>query len=152
MFNFGDHPEVRTVSLAALGLTKGSAVTVFEFWEEKFLGICHDKVEITLPAQNSRILIIRRLTGRPQLIGTDMHLLSGYHEVSRLGWDEDQATLSGEYRRATGLSGKAYIYVPTGFRPGLTLLLRQSPLRWRSLAMGCGSTRFNSPRPPLPGC
>ena len=44
----------------------------------------HDGVELTLPPESSRILAIRRVTGVPQLIGTDMHLLQGFHEVKQL--------------------------------------------------------------------
>lgn len=117
LFNFGDRPQQRTVSLAALGLPPGTQVTAFEFWEGRFLGILRDTIRMTLPPQTSRILAIRRLTARPQLLGTDMHLLGGYHELARLSWDEDNLTLSGAYRRAAGLAGKAYFYVPRGFRP-----------------------------------
>ena len=46
-----------------------------------------------------------------------MHVLGGYHEIVRMAWDEKQLVLSGEYRRAPGLEGKAYLYVPDGYRP-----------------------------------
>src|SRR5207249_4288648 len=71
------------------------------------------KITLSLPPQSSRVLSIRRLRLHPQLIGTDMHLLQGYHELKRLGWDEKALTLSGEVERMPGISGKVFIYIPT---------------------------------------
>jgi hypothetical protein len=48
-----------------------------------------------------------------------MHLLGGYHEIKRLNWDEEKLLLSGQYQRAVGLEGKAYLYVPDDLRPRL---------------------------------
>jgi len=116
LFNFDDHPQPFDVALAALGLPDQEAL-VYEFWEEKFLGPHRGRIRVELPPQSSRILAIRRSTGRPQVIGTDMHVLAGYHELRRQTWDDAKQTLSGQYRRAPGLSGKAYLYVPTEYRP-----------------------------------
>ena len=117
LFNFENDPQERAVQFASLGLPEGAEVAAFEFWEEKFLGVVRDGVSLKIPPRGSRILSLRRLTGRPQVIGTDMHVLGGYHELGRLSWDEKKSTLSGRYRRAPGLSGKAYVYVPAGYRP-----------------------------------
>ena len=46
-----------------------------------------------------------------------MHVLGGYHEIVRLAWSEAEGTLSGQYRRAPGLAGKALLYLPEGYRP-----------------------------------
>jgi hypothetical protein len=46
-----------------------------------------------------------------------MHVLGGYHEIKRMAWDEQRLVLSGTYQRAVGLEGKAYLYVPDGYRP-----------------------------------
>ena len=45
VFNFEDQPQERTVELAALGLPAGAEVVAFEFWEEKLLGACKDRVD-----------------------------------------------------------------------------------------------------------
>ena len=117
LFNFDDQPQERTVEWSALGLPAGAEVTVFEFWEEKFLGLHKDRVTLCLAPRTARILLIHRLPARPQVIATNMHVLGGYHEIKRTAWDEKQLVLSGEYQRAPGLEGKAYLYVPDGYRP-----------------------------------
>jgi hypothetical protein len=117
LFNFENRAEDRTVELASLGFAPGAQAIAFEFWEQKFLGMHHDKVTLSLPPQSSRILAIRKLSDRPQIIGTDMHLLQGYHELKRLAWDANQHVLSGECERMPGISGQLFVYVPEGFTP-----------------------------------
>ena len=117
LFNFADQPQERTVALAALGLPAGSEVVAFEFWDEKYLGTHTEQVTLTLAPRTARIVLIRPLPTRPQLIATNMHVLGGYHEVTQLAWDESQRQLTGQYQRAPGLAGKSYFYVPDGYRP-----------------------------------
>lgn len=117
VFNFNRQTESRTVDFARLGLDPATDYAVFEFWEERFLGVRQGAIEIALPPESSRILSIRRVQGVPQLVGTDMHLLQGWHEVSRSAWDPDQAALVAVYRRAPGLRGRAFILVPQGYSP-----------------------------------
>ena len=116
LLNFEDQPEERTVELSALGLPADAEVIAFEFWEGKYLGPHKGSVSLTLAPRTARILLIHRRPTRPQVIATDMHLLGGYHEIKRVAWDEKQLVLSGEYRRAPDMEGKAYIYVPDGYR------------------------------------
>lgn len=117
LFNFEDQAEERTLDLSALKFAPAAPAAVCEFWEGKFLGVQRRSVIVNLPPHSSRVLIVRRLTGRPQVIATDMHLLGGYHELTQLTWDAARRQLSGQYRRAPGLSGNSFLYVPAGFRP-----------------------------------
>jgi hypothetical protein len=117
LFNFDNAPAARAVQFGQLGLDANSEYTVFEFWEEQFLGVRKGGLELTLPPQSSRILAIRKLTGVPQLVGTDMHLLQGCHEVKQLDWDAARGALSGAFERAPGLAGKAFFYLPPGYYP-----------------------------------
>jgi len=117
VFNFEDRAQERTVEFSRLGLPAGTKAAALEFWEGKFLGQVQDRITLTLPPHTSRILIIRRLSDRPQVIATDMHVLAGYHEIQRVSWNESRRTLSGQYHRAPGLSGRVFLHVPTGYRP-----------------------------------
>jgi hypothetical protein len=116
LFNFEDQPEERTVELRDLGFRPDEQAVAFEFWTEKLLGVQKGRVSLTLLPHTARALIIHRLPTRPQLIATNMHMLGGYHEIRRLTWNEQQTTLSGRFRRAAGLEGKAFLYVPDGYR------------------------------------
>jgi hypothetical protein len=111
---------------------------VFEFWEEKYLGLFKDRVTLSLAPGTTRVLIIHPQPKQPQVIATNLHLLGGYHEIKKLSWDEKQLTLSGVYQRAPGLEGKVFVYVPDGFRPllqsprsqGSALLTKAGPNLW----------------------
>jgi hypothetical protein len=117
LFNFDGAPATRAVRFADLGLDARAEHAVFEFWEERFLGVLRDGVELSLPGESSRILSIRRVTGLPQLVGTDMHLLQGWHEVKQLAWDGSARVLSGRYERMPGIRGKAFFRIPAGYAP-----------------------------------
>ena len=117
LFNFERPPATRAVRFADLGLDPGVEYAVFEFWEERFLGVLRDGVELSLPGESSRILSIRRVTGVPQLVGTDMHLLQGWHEVKQVAWDGTAHALSGRYQRMPGIRGKAFFRIPAGYTP-----------------------------------
>ncbi|MHB8955025.1 MAG: alpha-galactosidase [Pirellulaceae bacterium] len=117
LFNLEDQPQMRSVDLTALGLKPDANAFVFEFWEERSLGIHQGRVEMELPAHASRILLVHRVSDRPQLLGTDMHLLGGYHELTELVWDEAALTLRGVCRRLPGATGRVYLYLPPGYTP-----------------------------------
>ena len=117
LFNFERTPATRAVRFADLGLDPRTEYAVFEFWEERFFGVLRDGVELSLPGESSRILSIRRVTGVPQLVGTDMHLLQGWHEVKQLAWDGSARVLSGRYERMPGIRGKAFFRIPPGYAP-----------------------------------
>ncbi len=117
VFNFEDEAQERTVELSSLGLPAGAEVAVLEFWEEKYLGTHQGRVTLSLAPRTARILLIHRVPSRPAVIGTNMHVLGGYHEIQRLAWDEQSRTLSGSCRRMPGVSGRLFFYVPDGYRP-----------------------------------
>ncbi len=117
LFNFNTNAETRNVRFESLPLDPTAQYAVFEFWEQRFVGLCRGGVELTLPPESSRILSIRRVSGVPQLVGTDLHLLQGVHEVKHCAWDANRATWSAVYQRAPGLQGKIYLLVPEGYSP-----------------------------------
>ena len=128
-FNFEDKPQDRTIDFTRLGLPVDADVLAFEFWESNFIGQYRGSITLALPAQSSRILALRRATGRPQVVGTDMHLLQGYHELRKLAWDDKARTLSVQYRRAAGLQGRAFLYVPAGHAPHFDFPLAETSAR-----------------------
>ena len=124
LFNFEDTPQARTVDFASLGLDAKASHAVFEFWEERFHGLHQGSFTMTLAPHTSRILSIRPVTGVPQVIGTDMHVLQGMHELSGEKWDAGAKTLAGQCRRAPHMSGRVFMYVPQGWTPKFDFPLR----------------------------
>ncbi|MBN1343943.1 MAG: alpha-galactosidase [Phycisphaerae bacterium] len=129
LFNFEKGAQERTVTWKSLGLPEDAEAAVFEFWQEKLLGVHKGAFALMLPPQSSRILSIRRLAGRPQIVGTDMHVLQGYREIKRMAWDEKAKVLSGTCERMPGLNCRLYIYVPDGFTPHFEFPLTEKSAR-----------------------
>lgn len=136
LFNLENRPEERTVELAQLGLKPDEPAIAFEFWEEKLLGVVRDRLTLCLPPQSSRIVFLRPLAGRPQFVGTNMHLLGGWHELKKLHWDGQKRVLSGRYHRAPGLEGKTFFYVPPDYQPHFDFPLNPSSARLTNLGGG----------------
>jgi hypothetical protein len=148
LFNFEETPQARAVDFAALRLDAAAPHAVFEFWEERFHGLHKASFTMTLPPHSSRILSIRAATGAPQVIGTDMHVLQGVHELSAETWNPAGATLSAHCRRAPSMRGRVFVYVPDGFAPKFDFPLRnesahlthiEGPLWTRELEFGDSS-------------
>jgi hypothetical protein len=117
LFNHEDQPQSRSVEFAALGLRSEENLAVFEFWEARFLGVHQRRLDLELPPHSSRVLFIHRLTGEPQVIGTDMHILGGWHDLLAASWDTEKRTLSGRCRRLPGATGRVFVFIPPGFSP-----------------------------------
>jgi alpha-galactosidase len=117
LFNFEETPQERTVNFSDLGIPSDQDQAVFEFWEQRYHGNRRDQFTMALAPHTSRILCIRRATGEPQVISTDMHLLQGMHELSDVKWDAAGKVLSGHARRAANMHGKVFVLVPEKWFP-----------------------------------
>jgi hypothetical protein len=126
LFNWEDQPQERTIDFAALGIAPDADVAAVEFWEQRFVGVARKQLTMTLPPRTSRIISLRRLTGRPQVIGTDMHLLQGFHELTGAKWDDDASTLSVRSHRMPGIAGQVLVYVPPQYRPRFRFPLNET--------------------------
>lgn len=135
LFNFGEREAAtRTVRFEDLGLDPEADYAAFEFWEERFLGTFRGRLAVTLPPASSRIVSLRRVRDRPQLIGTDMHVLQGYHELKSLQWDEATTTLSGRFHRMAGVQSRAFFLVPAGYTPKFEFPLSPASARLTHVA------------------
>ncbi|MBN2292015.1 MAG: discoidin domain-containing protein [Pirellulales bacterium] len=133
LFNFNDTPQKQTVTFADMGLSNNADVTVFSFWDEQFLGVHRDRLELELRPRESRILFIRKLRGHPQLVGTNMHLLGGYHELKSMKWDDAKSTLSARFSRMPGIEGRSFFYLPAGYKPRIDFPLSENSARLTQL-------------------
>jgi Concanavalin A-like lectin/glucanases superfamily len=110
-----------TVDLRRLGLEEGRPCLVYDFFEEKLLGEVtpSDDMVVALrfpvPATSVRLLRIVRKEPRPFVLSTDMHLTQGGVELRSVEWNERRLTLTGVARRAAGMSGRVFVYVPEGY-------------------------------------
>jgi gluconolactonase len=96
-----------------LGLEESTPYIVFDFWNQKLLGVYSDIMEIDIEPHDTRVLLIHPLQSRPQLIGNSRHI-SGVHSILDLKWDNSNNILSGTSETVQGDIYSIFIYVPDG--------------------------------------
>jgi hypothetical protein len=96
-----------------LGMTGGTSYIVFDFWNQKLLGVYRDKMEIDVEPHDTRVLLIHAQQGQPQLIGNSRHI-SGVYSILDLKWDNNENTLSGKSETIRGDPYSLFVYVPDG--------------------------------------
>ncbi len=115
LFNFDPQEQTIHVPLNRLGMAAGDCLA-WEFWKQTPVTPHQRELAVTVPGRDCRIVAVRRSVGRPQVLGTDMHLTMGGVELSDVRWDEVRRTLSGTAHRAPGADGKVFLQVPRGWR------------------------------------
>jgi len=96
-----------------LGLNAGIPYVVFDFWNQKLLGVFRDRMDIDIESHDTRVLLVHALQDRPQLIGTSRHI-SGAFSILDLGWNNSEKSLTGTSETVPGDIYKLFIYVPEG--------------------------------------
>jgi hypothetical protein len=102
----------REISFAGnLGLDPERSYLVFDFWNQEFLGTFNESVELNIEPHDTRVLHIRPLLQRPQVLATDRHI-SGAYSIETLEWDKVELTLNGSSKTIADTPYSIFIYVP----------------------------------------
>jgi hypothetical protein len=110
--NWKDEPESREISFEdKLGLYPGQSYLVFDFWHQDFLGIFKHSLEVDVEPHDTRVLIVRPLLNRPQVLATDRHI-SGAYSIEELEWDGVKKTLTGSSKTIPGTGYSLFLHVP----------------------------------------
>ena len=98
-----------------LGIEPSTSCVVFDYWNQRPLGIFKDRMEVEIEPHDTRVLHIRPLLERPQLIGISRHITGAYSMLD-LTWDASKSTLRGSSRTVPGDTYALYVNVPGGLR------------------------------------
>ena len=96
-----------------LGLDPSMSCVVFDYWNQRPLGIFKDRMEVDIEPHDTRVLHIHPLQGMPQLIGISRHI-SGAYSVLDLKWDAAKSILKGSSQTVPGDTYAMYVHVPDG--------------------------------------
>lgn len=118
LFNYENQAVTIPVNLADLGLRGEQPYLVWEFWEQRFLGIHSAHLEVNVPARNVCLILVKEVPRVPILLSTSLHLSQGGVEVSQVQWDGRRKILSGACHRLPGTRGNLIFYVPEGLAIG----------------------------------
>ncbi|MBN1312910.1 MAG: alpha-galactosidase [Anaerolineae bacterium] len=109
LFNWGNLPDRRIVSLTRLGFSFGAPILCCDFWNRQ-VSIEHDTVMTGLiPPHGVALLALRAVTPGPQLVGSDLHFSMG-GEIGEWKPGEDELRLSVNLGRKT--EGKIWLKLP----------------------------------------
>lgn len=104
-----------TIKFADLGLNPTKEYLVYEFWEDKMLGIHKNEFKLDeLNAYGLESLAIREKLNRPQLVSTNRHLSQGAAEIEKLLWDEN--SLKGRSRVVVDDKYVITLHVPEAYK------------------------------------
>ncbi|MFO7616734.1 MAG: hypothetical protein R6V75_05740, partial [Bacteroidales bacterium] len=87
-----------------LELDPGIQYYVYEFWDDRLLGIFSgaDTVPLQFRAGEAKMLSLRVKADHPQLLSTDRHLMQGMEETRDWRWDQGRKELTGMVRLVEG--------------------------------------------------
>ena len=81
VFNWDDASAERTVPLPE------TPHHIFERWEEEYLGVHTTALTLPVPPHGCRLLRLTPDAGRPQVVGSNLHILQGALEIASEEWD-----------------------------------------------------------------
>jgi hypothetical protein len=114
MTNWRSFPATRELSFPdKLGLDAGTPFVVFDFWEQKLLGVYRDKMTLAIEPFDTRVLLVHPLLNRPQLIGSSRHITGAWSILSQ-SWDPATSRLSGSSETVPGDPYDLFLFVPDG--------------------------------------
>jgi len=94
LFNWEAKAVEYDESFARLGLPE-AAYVAYDFWGKRLLPLQKGALKFSVPAESCRILALRALSDRPQVISTSRHLTQGMIDLRDEAWDAGAGTLSG---------------------------------------------------------
>jgi hypothetical protein len=113
--NWRSQPVERRLDFAGqLGLSEVHSYVVFDFWNQRPLGVYKQTLDLTVAPHDTRVLLIHPLAGRPQLIGNSRHISGSYSIVSQ-GWDGAGKQLRGESLTVAGKPYTLWFALPDGY-------------------------------------
>lgn len=109
-------PQNLAVDFAGdLGLKADGRYVVYDYWADRCLGVFRDGLRAGLDPASCRVLAIHEDLGRPLVLGTDRHIVTGAIDLKSVRWDESRSELAARTETVPNTPYRAAIYVPPGF-------------------------------------
>jgi alpha-galactosidase len=133
--NWRSEPVERALDFARqLGLDAGSSYVIFDFWNQKPLGVFKNRINLAIEPHDTRVLSIHPVSSYPQLIGNSRHI-SGSYSILSQAWDGDKMQLHGESLPIAGRAYTLWFAVPQGYKMSSVVVNGKSsntiPCEWK---------------------
>jgi len=115
VLNLLEHEETTTINLRDDLKLEAGEYLIWDYWNNKFLGIYSDSIELCQAATSVSLLSVRSLTGHPQILSTSRHITQGAVDLTDTVWDADTLTLTVKANVVKDDPYRISIYVPNEF-------------------------------------
>lgn len=114
MFNWHDEALPLDFDPSVYALAEGESYHLFDPWTEEHTGPVSGPVSMGITAPHgTRLVAMHSDLGRPQVVGTTLHVLAGAVEIAHETWERDSLTLELDCQGVH--DGHLAIYVPEGY-------------------------------------
>ncbi len=114
VFNYRSKVLEEDIAFERLGLDPAASYVVWDFWNERYMGIHKGSVHLLVPPQSVRLVRIARERAHPWVASTDMHVRQGQAEIVNAQWDQAAGELTIEAERPAGYRGSVFVRAPKG--------------------------------------
>lgn len=112
--NWSDRESDFRFKFSDLNLGQDQSYHLFDFWQEKYLGIRKNEIYLAkIPPHGSRTIGFREDRNQPQFIGSSFHITQGGVEIKNYHFDEDEIAL--ELSKFGKNEGRIYFYLPQSY-------------------------------------
>lgn len=115
VFNYRSRTLEEKIEFERIGLDAGVPYAVWDFWNERYLGVHRSALPLSVPGGSVRLVRITRERGHPWVVGTDMHVRQGQAELDDVRWEEPEQRLVIVATRPVGYRGVVFVRAPAGF-------------------------------------
>ncbi len=112
LYNFSAESRTESIPFENLGLPADATYVVWEFWHEAYMGCMCGELTAVVPPESVRVYRLTPQLDRPQIIGTDMHVLMGQVELNDIHYCKKTKTLEFTATRPTGETGSVFLLMP----------------------------------------
>lgn len=112
--NWRSEPTERSLRFDELGLPSDRKYVVFDFWQQKPLGVYTGKLDLSIEPHDSRVLFIHSEEDHPQLIGNSRHI-SGTYSILAQSWNEAGREMSGQSSTMPQQPYTLWFRIPAGY-------------------------------------
>ena len=124
--NWHNEEGAHALELDRLQLNPGTRYHAFDIFEQRYLGCLDSQAAIgPVAPHGARLVNLVPDSGRPQLVGTDLHIAQGAVEVAGETWDATRRQLRIKLSGLEARRGHLWVWIPDGLR---SLTVGDSPV------------------------
>ncbi|MCP4644895.1 MAG: hypothetical protein GY851_30925, partial [bacterium] len=114
--NWGDKAQAVTVAFGELGLRPNRQYAIYDFWQDQYFGTAVDRLTISVPPGDVRVIGLRPTSKRPMFLSTDSHYTMGATDFTALTWDSSARTLTGTFDAVADTVYNLRVLVPPPYK------------------------------------